>query len=339
MACDSIGFAEMKMTSPRIAIVGAGMSGLVAARVLQAEGLQVRVFEKSRGCGGRMATRRSSGYEFDHGAQFFTVRDQAFRDAVETWVSAGVAEPWKGLFATLDGDNIEFRPDESVRYVGTPRMSSVARHLAEGVAVEFETRIAGLESVSDGWQLVSDQGVVSGLFEAVVMAIPPVQAASILGSTQVDFPELRRVSMLPCWAVMAVFERPLDLAFDAAFVQDPPLSWVARNSSKPERGPEECWILHGSPEWSQDHIDAEAEWVSQFLLSALPRGTGSGAFKLAWARAHRWRYALAASPLSEGCLLDIGSRLGVCGDWCHESRVEGAFLSGKALAARILEIV
>jgi predicted NAD/FAD-dependent oxidoreductase len=315
------------------------MSGLTAARNLQAAGFDVRVFEKSRGCGGRMATRRASGYEFDHGAQFFTVRDQRFRDVVNTWVSEKVADRWGGRFATLDGNRRDLHKDDPIRYVGIPRMSSVARHLAKGMAVEFETTVLRLDRANSHWKVTTNQGTVPIAFDAVVLAVPPDQAVSILGSGDEFLPGLDEVSMLPCWAVMVAFKKPLGLPFDAAFVHESPLSWVARNSSKPWRKIGECWILHGSPEWSSHHFDAEADWISESLLSAFFKATGNEACAPTWVKTHRWRYALAANPISEECLWDPKKGVGVCGDWCHGSRVEGAFLSGEALASRILESV
>lgn len=287
-----------------------------------------------------MATRRGSGYEFDHGAQFFTVRDPEFRDVVNTWVSEGVAGRWTGRFATLGSNRVnsnDFHSEETVRYVGIPRMSSVARHLAKGMAVDFEATVLRVEMANGHWKVITDQGLLPTAFDAVVLAVPPEQAASILGFCCELLPGLDEVSMLPCWAVMVAFDEPLGLPVDAAFVHDSPLSWIARNSSKPRRRIEECWILHGSPEWSSHHFDAGADWISESLLSAFFKVTGYKTCAPTWVKAHRWRYALAANPLAKGCLWDPQEGVGVCGDWCHGSRVEGAFLSGKALASRILD--
>jgi predicted NAD/FAD-dependent oxidoreductase len=136
---------------------------------------------------------------------------------------------------------------------------------------------------------------------------------------------------------MTAFERPLNLPFDAAFVKDSSLSWVSRNSSKPQRKDPECWVLHGSPEWSRKHFDAQPEWVTKTLLSEFFEVTRQPACEASWIMAHRWRYAQAVDPDSTGFFWDSEARLGVCGDWCHGSRVEGAFLSGKAIAERIME--
>jgi len=135
---------------------------------------------------------------------------------------------------------------------------------------------------------------------------------------------------------MLAFDEPLDLPFDGAFVEQSPLAWVARNASKPGRGPGETWVLHGSAAWSEAHLEAEPGRVANDLLAAFGAATGLGRLEPAHAVAHRWRYALVADPLGAGCLFDASIHLGVCGDWCVSTRAEGAYLSGLAMAERLL---
>lgn len=135
---------------------------------------------------------------------------------------------------------------------------------------------------------------------------------------------------------MLAFERPLDLPFDGALVQASALSWIARNNSKPGRGAAECWVLHGAPTWSDEHIDAAPEQVIAWLSDAFRRATLSHAVKPIFAAAHHWRYALPTVLLEETCLFDPTLAIGACGDWCAGPRVEGAFLSGVTLADQIL---
>jgi predicted NAD/FAD-dependent oxidoreductase len=137
---------------------------------------------------------------------------------------------------------------------------------------------------------------------------------------------------------MAGFKRALDIPYDGLFVSDSPLSWVARNASKPERGDVETWVLHANPDWSIEHLEREREDIVPDLLDAFWTATGVAPVAPAFAVGHRWRYALAENPLDEDCLWDGSTRLGVGGDWCAGSRVEGAFLSGAALAGRVLGI-
>src|SRR5829696_7187424 len=112
-------------------VVGAGLSGLAAARKLEDAGVRITVLEKEGKVGGRMRTDLLDEGVFDHGAQFFTVRDERFEEMVQGWVSAGVAEVWTHGFADASGEKQE---DGYPRYKGTEGMTAVAEHLARGLA-------------------------------------------------------------------------------------------------------------------------------------------------------------------------------------------------------------
>ena len=142
--------------------------------------------------------------------------------------------------------------------------------------------------------------------------------------------------MSPCWAVMLAFEKPLSLPFDGAFIHDATVAWAARNSSKPGRGDEDCWVLHATADWSFAHIDLPGQHVVQRLTQAFFSAAGCAEIEPVFAVAHRWRFARAQNPLTSGCLWDHRAMIGICGDWCYGSRIEGAFLSGAAMAGRIL---
>ena len=136
---------------------------------------------------------------------------------------------------------------------------------------------------------------------------------------------------------MLGFDSPLDLPFDGSFVNESSLSWIAKNGSKPEReNRHESWVLHASPQWSGREIDAEPDGVLRQLTDAFWQATNSDPQEANFATAHRWRYAIPPEPLVERSLFDAERRLGACGDWCSGPRVEGAFLSGAAVAGRVL---
>ena len=123
-----------------------------------------------------------------------------------------------------------------------------------------------------------------------------------------------------------------------AFVHDSPLSWVARSASKPSRPNHESWVLHGSPEWSADHLELDPDEAAQRLLTAFGQALGSLDVEPDHVAAHCWRHALPVEPLAEACLFDAELGLVACGDWCGGPRVEGAFLSGAAAAGRVLSL-
>jgi predicted NAD/FAD-dependent oxidoreductase len=143
--------------------------------------------------------------------------------------------------------------------------------------------------------------------------------------------------MQPVWSVMLVLDESPDLPWDAAFVNQSPLSWVARDGAKPGRDGAQTWVLHGSSEWSGKNLERRAEVVCEELRDAFFEATGVARRAARFAKAHRWRYALAMNPLGVESLWDSRLKAGVAGDWCAEGSVEGAYLSGLSLAERILE--
>ena len=140
--------------------------------------------------------------------------------------------------------------------------------------------------------------------------------------------------MAGCWALMLRFGAALDLSFDVAFVNHGPLRWVARDGSKPGRDGQECWSLHASAEWSEAHIEDDAAAVAPILIEAF-KALG-GPDPQAWS-AHRWRFAITESAVDGGCVWHAADRLGMCGDWLNGGRVEGAWLSGRAVAQQVLD--
>jgi len=325
----------MTKPMPKIALIGAGISGLACAARLRASGCEIMIFEKSRGVGGRLATRRGEeGLTFDHGAQYFTARDPQFLSAVESWQALGLVEKWKGLIVSLTRGTTEPLETETDRYVGVPGMTSFARHLSKGMAVAGETRVGSIRRSGSHWEVVSDREVSLGDFDWVISCAPPLQTGEIFRGHTSLTEKTDTVQMQPCWAIMLELSQPSNIPFDGAFVQDSPLSWIARNSSKPQRrSSPETWVLHASPTWSQEHLEQPAEEVQESLLAAFHEATGH--VTTGKATAHRWRYSRPANPLPESYLLDSANKLGACGDWCGGSRVEGAFLSGSSLAEQI----
>ena len=156
-----------------VAIIGAGLSGLVAARCLADAGLSVVIFEKSRGTGGRMATRRADGeISFDHGAQYFTVRNPEFRERVEAWIKTGIVAAWPNTAAgqrvvVLKDGKLESESGSVDRFVGVPAMNSVCKHLATGLDIRKQVRVARVVQVDGTVRLIDDLRQTLGRQHAV----------------------------------------------------------------------------------------------------------------------------------------------------------------------------
>ncbi len=313
------------------------MSGLICSRLIAQAGLRVTVVEKARGPGGRMSTRRIEGTAFDHGAQYFTASDPRFIEQVEDWIADGIVREWTGRLAAIYADGISNLKSENSRYVGVPGMSAITRHLATGLDLTTGWHAASLRHDHNKWRVRAQNGEELGPFDAAVAAVPSAQAAPLLQPAPALAERARSAGMASCYAVMLAFEHPLPLPFDGAFVNVGPLSWIARNSSKPGRVGPETWVLHAGPDWSDAHIEEPPERVAKLLTEALIEVGRAKIPEPDLAVAHRWRYALPLSPLTDRCLFDPDLGLGACGDWCAGPRVEGAYLSGCAMAERLIE--
>jgi len=338
----------MSATSDKdaIAIIGAGIAGLTAARVLARGGASVHVFDKGRGVGGRASTRHDdAGRQFDHGAQYFTAESDKFRAQVTEWVAAGVAVEWTGRLAVIncdrDGCQLAHPPQAKQRYVGVPGMSAVAKRLAEEVTaaggrVTTGVRVAPLKRGDGKWRLAVESGESLGDFAKVLVTAPAPQAAELLTPSPALSNAAKSVRMTGCWAAMVVFAEPVATEIDGAFANGPseatPLSWFAREGSKPGRsgGPPggSQWVLHGSPVWSEANHAITPERAAEALLGGFWRALGLPVQPAAFIAAHRWRFALPENPLVATVIADTALGLYAAGDWCGGPRVEGAYLSG-----------
>lgn len=324
---------------PGVAVIGAGLAGVTAARALRAAGYPVTVFEKSRGPGGRMATRRTpAGDTFDHGAQYFTARDALFREQVRWWMDAGVVAEWHGVIGTLEHGRVTRSEREQVRYVGVPAMGSGVREYAETLHARYEVRVERVEREGSAWRLTTESGERLGPYDVVVVAVPAPQAVPLLAGAPELAARAATVHMEPCQAVMARFEARVPLELDGAFVHGSPLSWIARDASKPGRAEGERWVLHGSPEASREFLESAPDVVAARWVEAFTQATGLEVRPVETV-VHRWRYALPSPALEETALFDASLGIGACGDWCGGPRVEGAFLSGVALARRLASVL
>ena len=329
-----------------IAVIGAGLAGLTLARRLQEAGRAVEVFDKSRGPGGRCATRRSPAGGFDHGAPWVQARSTAFAQALGDWAADGTL----AQVGLADGE---------AAWVGVPTMNAWPRRLAEGLALHTEHPVAALHATATGWtlRLAGDAGL-SGPFDAVLLALPAEQAAVLLSSAEQPEAEamasaLRQARSEPCWTVMAAWPGELPLAWPRWQGEDPhaPLAQAWRQDTRPGRAAEpglaSRWVLHATPHWSAHNLDARPDAVAQRLCEAFAAAAGARLARPSHVAAHRWLYAQQVQPLAAACAWDATLRLGACGDayagtlpsdgGAVPRGLERAWLSAQALAARLLD--
>jgi renalase len=344
-------------TTRNIAIIGAGMAGIACARTLQQAGHRVTVFEKSTVLGGRMATRRTEFGNFDHGVQYFTVRDARFAQALQT--APGVCKPWSANTVRVLDEHGRVAaaglPASEPHWVPVPGMSALPGHWAQPLAdrrcIELQTKVIRIERDrlnARHWQLRTvgaqdSQQVFSG-FETVLLALPAAQALDLLqGSAQAVAlaRQIVKVQVAPCWTLLLAYPQAMQPGmsslgpqWNAARSTHHRIAWLARESSKPARTPIERWTVQASAAWSQEHLEDDSERVQAKLLKAFAEVTGILA-EPSFATVHRWRYAQTTRPLGKSHLWDGTAQIGACGDWCIGHRVEDAFISGLELALMV----
>ena len=317
----------------RIAVIGAGVSGLACARGLVAGGMEVTVFERSGRVGGRASTFHLPWGSFDHGAQYFTARGRAFRQILKHWIDGGIAAAWE-MGAPRVGDPLA--PEETL-YVGTPGMAAIGGALAAGLRLQLDCEIGQIHRSADGrWRLYRRDGRDLGSHDWVISSAPAPVTTELLQPIAPDLAdEAGRCRYSACWAVLARCENWN--ARGPALMQPTgsPLSWVANDSIKPGRTSQPTWVLHASPEWSNAHLDATPDLACEELLDAWTR---LGAPRVGISSAFLWRHALAETLLGQPFLLCPERRVGACGDWCIAPRLESAFDSGLALSRAIRRV-
>ena len=336
------------------AVIGAGMAGIACARTLMQAGHRVTVFEKSKGASGRISTRSSNYGSFDHGAQYFTVRDSRFAQALAT--TPNICKPWSAnAVRVLDamGRVVEAaRNTHDKHWVASPGMNALvkawAQPLVQTDTIHFESKVFQIERDTlhpELWQLHSEepegaQSVFSG-FDQVLLAIPSDQAIDLLRTSKIKMEnaaDLSKVQVAPCWTLMVAFPNAaqpglitLGPQWNAARSVHHRVAWLARESSKPGRELVERWTVQASAAWSQEHLEDAPDRVRAKLLKAFSEITGIRATP-AHAEVHRWRYAKTLQALGATHMLSKKQGIGLCGDWCIGHRVEDAFISGLELA-------
>src|SRR5215510_5927866 len=198
-----------------VAVIGGGMRGLICARTLTDHRCAVKVFDKGREPGGRISTRQIAGYQFDDGAQYFTVRDPRFQREVNAWLADGLAAEWTGRVCVLENGTVS-ASEQKTRYVGIPEMSAITRHLASACQVLSDTQVAHVHREGKRWRLLTTTGEDLGEYDMVVVAVPAPQAVALLGEAPSLARRVASVQISSCWAVLLAFEQPLDLPFEGA---------------------------------------------------------------------------------------------------------------------------
>ena len=308
-----------------VLVVGGGISGIAAAREVQRAGLPVLVYDRGRRLGGRMASRTTDGRPVDIGASYFTVSDPAFAAVATGWQGRGLAREWTDTFAVY-GDPEKSSTEGPMRWAAPRGLRSLVEDLADGLDIRSSVTVGRIEP---------GLTVAGRAYAAVVLAMPDPQARRLLGPgyaaalAALDDPYEPVLALTAGWAERAWAD------LDGAFVNgDPVVAWVADDGRR--RGDDApVLVAHSTTDFAAGHLEdpgaAEAP-----MVDALRERLGIPAAP-AYAKVHRWSFARPTRQRDDPYFLGDGG-LGVCGDgWHGKSRVEAAYLSGRALGRAIAD--
>lgn len=308
----------------KVAVIGAGMAGLSCARALAAQGIETVVFDKGRGLGGRMATRRAQGdFQFDHGAQYITARTPEFTATLQQVEQAGALARWP-------------RHRETPAYVGVPGMTGFAKHLAEGLDVRRETRIERVVETANAYRLEGD-GFTED-FHRVVCTVPAPQLSALLPQGHAFAAAVDTVKMVPNLTLMVGLSSGVQMPFVTRRDPQDDLSWIACDSDKPARPGAVCVVAQAGRAFSMRYLELDRDEIAAQMMRLLADAIGADALSdPSYVAAHRWRYAFVSAPLGQPYLVNSARTLFAGGDWCLGAKVEDAWTSGRAIAAAVID--
>lgn len=321
-----------------VVVIGAGIAGLSAARALARSGLDVVVLEKSRGFGGRAASRTHLGVRFDHGAQFVTVRDDRFQRQVDAWLADGSMAVWThGTERWTAADGWQ-RASQGAhpRYTCPAGMNALGKALAAGLSVERGTLVRQVRRDGASWHVASDDGRAWRAARVVISA-PVPQALALLDTERLEPSLVRELSSLeydPCHALIAHYASQPQPTFKAVQLPEhPDVAWVANDTSRRAQSDDlgATIVVHATTSFTRAHFDASSEEVAAALLAGCEPFT-AWPEPPTWTLHHRWRYAQPTRTWPSRSV-DLAEGLSLCGDAFGDGRVEGAYLSGLAAAA------
>lgn len=334
-----------------VVIIGAGIAGLCAAGELLKAGRRVTVLEKSRGPGGRMATRRVGGAVCDHGAQFFTIRGRAFGGIVASAHAAGVATTWCEGFARAASvaDVPENASDGHARWRGARGMTDLPKWIAGGLPDDalrtgMRATAVGLAAGRVTIDAEDAGGRQTRLSAAAALVTAPVpQALDLFGAGGLApgrgadpdaLATLETVGYDPCFALMLVLRaasrvpHPGGIQFASG-----PISWLADNRQK-GISTVPALTVHAAGEWSRQRFDDPPDRVADELVDLVrPWIDGDPATAVIERSLHRWKFATPTTILPTPLVaVSAGPPVVCCGDAFAGPKVEGAASSGMAAA-------
>lgn len=339
-------------TPLEIAIVGAGIAGISCARELQSAGKKgIAIFEKSRGVGGRLTTRRMFDTCVDRGTCYISPKGAQFRELFDRLIAANIIEPWTNIVHTLTADgDILADADVYPRYVAPGGMNQIAKYLATDLDVRFGHKAIAIQPDNNLWRLTIEGNNEPIFARTIVLAIPAPQAVDLLSPLADILPieflnTLSGVDFYPSIAVAAGYTMAQLAQWESVYpdvksvscIDDPILAWLGVDSSKRPQAAPPVFVVQSTANFVAEYPNPEDMLsASQVMLERASERFLPWFRDCLWQEPHLWRYAFPQSPLVDSFIsFDLPAPLYCTGDWCGGRKVEAAYLAGLAVAEHL----
>ena len=324
-----------------VAVIGAGITGATLANLLKNK-VTITVFEKSRGVGGRMATRRAEPYQFNHGAQYFKVENKEFEYFLQPLMSNKIIKP-------LESNQIEILNKKVIKstkicnkkyFTAESKMNSVVKYLINNnFSIKLLCKIEKTVKENDKWFVIDSDQVSYGPFDWLFITIPPYQATEILYDNFKFLDILKKIKMRSCYSLMLGFDKIKEFNFDTALFLDEDVRWLSISKKILEKKKYYNLLINSSFNFAEQNFNCNKDKISDYLIKQVSDILKCELNNYKHKALHFWKYAMSEKNNNLGSLLDEDLKVIVCGDWCMNGKVEGSFLSAKDAVNKLLKYI
>ena len=324
-----------------IAIIGAGITGVTVANLLQKK-YNLTVFEKSRGVGGRIATRRAEPYQFNHGAQYFKIENKEFKDFLQPLILNKIIKP-------LEANQIEIFNKKVIKrtkiynkkyFTAESKMNSVVKYLINNnFSIKLLCKIEKIIKKNDKWFIIDSGQVSFGPYDWLIITIPPNQAIEILYNNFKFLDIIKKIKMRSCYSLMLGFDEIKEFDFDTALFLDEDVRWLSISKKILEKKEYYNLLINSSYNFAEQNINGSKDKISNYLIKQVSDILQCKLNNYKHKALHFWKYAMSEKNNNLGSLFDEDLKVIVCGDWCMNGKVEGGFLSAKDAVNKLLKYV
>ena len=322
-----------------VAIIGAGITGVTIANLLQKK-YNLTVFEKSRGVGGRMATRRAEPYQFNHGAQYFKIENKEFKDFLQPLMVNNIIKPMKANQIEILNKKVIKRTKiyNQQYFTADSKMNSVVKYLINNnFSIKLLCKIEKILKENDNWFIIDSNKVSYGPYNWLFITIPPNQAIEILYNNFKFLDIIKKIKMRSCYSLMLGFDEIKEFDFDTALFLDEDIQWLSISKKILEKKEYYNLLINSSYNFAEQNINGSKDKISNYLIKQVSDILQCELNNYKHKALHFWKYAMSENNNNLGSLIDEDLKVIVCGDWCMNGKVEGGFLSAKNAANKLLK--